>query len=105
MSRAKTAPGKAFRDGMNRELERVAAIVGSDLAWSPGELGILGTIEADLDRRAALEAALAECDDIGSSRALKLSSEIRLLGAQISRLTRTIQAQLRGHLLRPTVIR
>jgi len=68
--------------------------VGHDLAWSPGEVELLETIERDTDRRAALERAHAACEDIGSSRALKLPQEIRLVEAQTTRLVKSLQREL-----------
>lgn len=64
------------------------------MAWSPGEVEILDTIDRDTHRRAALEVALGDCEDVGSSRALKLAQEIRLIEAQTSRLVRQLQREL-----------
>jgi hypothetical protein len=89
----KTA-GQQFRDRMDAELTRVAAILGSELAWSPGEVELLETVERDADRRAALERAHAACEDISAPRALKVAQEIRLIEAQTARLVRQLQKEL-----------
>jgi VIT1/CCC1 family predicted Fe2+/Mn2+ transporter len=79
---------------MDAELARVGAVVGQEIAWSPGEIEILETIERDADRRAALERAHAECEDLGAARALKLAQEIRLIEAQTARLVKGLQREL-----------
>jgi hypothetical protein len=79
---------------MDAELARVAGILGADIAWSPGECEILATIARDTDRRTALERAHADCEDLGTPRALKLAQEIRLIEAQTARLVAKIQKEL-----------
>jgi hypothetical protein len=79
---------------MDDELARVGGILGADIAWSQGEVELLDTVARDTDRRAALERAHAECDDLGTPRALKLAQEIRLNEAQTARLIAKLQKEL-----------
>jgi hypothetical protein len=92
--RSTATAGTKFRARMDAELARVGAVLGQEIAWSPGECEILETIERDSDRRAALERAHAQCDDLGSARALKLAQEIRLIEAQTARLVKGLQREL-----------
>jgi hypothetical protein len=79
---------------MDAELARVGSILGADIAWSQGEVELLDTVARDTDRRAALERAHAECEDLGTPRALKLAQEIRLIEAQTARLVRQLQREI-----------
>jgi hypothetical protein len=76
---------------MDAELKRVTEVLGADLTWSPAEQELLDTVEREVDRRAGLEAALADCEDPGSNRALKIATEVRLIEAQVARIVKALQ--------------
>jgi hypothetical protein len=90
----KTAVGRQFRARWDAELARVGTILGQEVAWSPGEVELLETVQRDLERRAVLDRTLAECPDPGAPRALRISQESRLLEAQTARLVGKLQREL-----------
>jgi hypothetical protein len=90
----KTAVGRQFRARWDAELARVGSILGQEIAWSPGEVELLETVERDLERRAVLDRTLAQCPDPGAPRALRISQESRLLEAQTARLVAKLQKEL-----------
>ena len=77
---------------MDAELAGIATDLRCEVAWTPAERELLATTAADMSRRADLHAAWLACQDPGSDRSLKLSSELRLLGGAITRNTKLIQA-------------
>ena len=79
---------------MDAELGRVAEVIGADLTWSPAEQELLDTVEREVNRRAGLEAALADCEDPGSNRALKIATEVRLIEAQVARLVKALRRDM-----------
>jgi hypothetical protein len=83
--------GRVFIETMDAELADVAERLGSEVAWTPAERELLATIAADMDRRADLHVAWLACQDPGSDRSLKLSSELRLLGGAITKNVKLIQ--------------
>lgn len=93
-SRAATTAGGQFRARQDAELARVGAILGQEVAWSPGEIELQDTVARDTVRRAALERAHAACGDLGAPRALKIAQEIRLIEAQTARLVRELQKEI-----------
>jgi hypothetical protein len=94
VSRPPSDAGRRFRESMDAELVRVGVVLGAPLQWNTAEHELLATVASDMDRRADLATALAACEDLGSPRALKLATEIRLLGVGIARLVKGIQADI-----------
>lgn len=82
----KLSAGRQFRAKIDAELHRVGEVLGAEIAWSPAEVELLDTVEREVDRRVALERALVDCEDPGGNRALKISTEVRLIESQEARI-------------------
>ncbi|MGB9302885.1 MAG: hypothetical protein WCB92_04145 [Mycobacterium sp.] len=101
VSRPPSDAGRRFRESMDAELGRVGVVLGAPLQWNTAEHEVLATVASDMDRRGDLAAALAACEDLGSPRALKIATEIRLLGVGIARLVKGIQADSKAGAAEP----
>src|SRR5690606_12876363 len=86
---ARSLEAKKMRRELDKQLGKVAAIMGLPASWTAAEEAVLGLISDQIDRKVELSEAYQSAPD--HKVAVKLSGEIRLLEASIARLLKQVE--------------
>jgi hypothetical protein len=89
-----SSEARRVRRDLDKELAASAAASGRNLVWSAAETQVLRLISAAIDRKVDLSVDYAAATD--AKVRVKLSAEVRLLGAHIARLLKQVKTELPG---------
>lgn len=85
------AEARQLLDGLDAELKANAARLGATLKWTAAERAVLDLIADTIDRRQDLKRLFDEAEKVSAQ--LRLSAEMRLLDAQVSRLLKSVSTE------------
>lgn len=86
-----SADARKLLDGLDAELKASAEQLGGSLVWTASEKAVLSLVADTIDRREALQRLFDEAEKV--SALVRISGELRLLDAQISRLLKSISTE------------